>query len=120
MYFNKKHDRVGPLFQGRFKAQHVEEDEYLKYLFAYIHLNPIKLIDSRWKENGIQNKTRARHYLNDYRYSSFVDYSGVEREEKGILTTKEFPAYFTKKYDFIDFINDWLQYSTDTEGRPPY
>ena len=33
-YFNKRHDRVGPLFQGRYKSQHVEEDTHLKYLFA--------------------------------------------------------------------------------------
>lgn len=36
MYFNKKYDRIGPLFRGTFKAEHVDRDEYLKYLFAYI------------------------------------------------------------------------------------
>ena len=38
-YFNRKRDRVGHLFQGRFKAILVEADEYLKQLSRYIHLN---------------------------------------------------------------------------------
>ena len=115
MYFNKRHGRVGPLFQGRFKAQHVEKDTHLKYLFAYIHLNPVKIIDPHWKESGIRDKARAKQYLNEYRYSSYPDYNGAEREEKDILTTKEFPAYFVKKHDFADFIHDWMQYGGEHE-----
>ena len=38
MYFNKKYERTGVLFEGKFKARHADSDEYLKYLFAYIHL----------------------------------------------------------------------------------
>lgn len=41
-YFNKKYDRVGPLFQGRFKAVLVENESYLLHLSKYIHLNPLK------------------------------------------------------------------------------
>jgi len=53
MYFNKSKQRTGALFQGKFKAKHASiNDNYLKYLVAYIHLNPIKLIDAQWKENG--------------------------------------------------------------------
>lgn len=43
MYFNKKYRRVGPLFQGIFKACSVNNDEYLLHLSRYIHLNPTKL-----------------------------------------------------------------------------
>ena len=38
-YFNLKHKRTGSLFQGTFKAIHVESDEYLLHLSAYINLN---------------------------------------------------------------------------------
>lgn len=43
MYFNRKYDRVGPLFQGRFKAAPVDSDAYFIHLSRYIHCNPIKL-----------------------------------------------------------------------------
>ena len=41
-YYNKRHQRVGHLFQGRFKAILIEADEYLKELSRYIHLNPVR------------------------------------------------------------------------------
>ena len=41
-YFNKKRERSGHLFQGRYKAILVEADEYAKELSRYIHLNPVR------------------------------------------------------------------------------
>ena len=40
-WFNRRHDRVGHLFQGRYKAFLVQEDRYLLALIRYIHLNPV-------------------------------------------------------------------------------
>ena len=34
---NKRYNRVGPFFQGRFQAIHVDRDEYLLHLSRYIH-----------------------------------------------------------------------------------
>ncbi len=39
-YFNKRYERVGNLFQDIFKAKHIDNDEYITYLSAYIHNNP--------------------------------------------------------------------------------
>ncbi len=85
-YFNKRHVRVGPLLQGRYKSQHVESDVYLKYLFAYIHLNPIQLIDSSWKEQGIKDFTEAKKFISTYEYSSYLSYMNVNREENILLS----------------------------------
>lgn len=41
-YFNKKHDRVGHLFQGRYKSALVDKENYLLQLIRYIHLNPVR------------------------------------------------------------------------------
>ncbi len=41
-WFNKRHDRSGHVFQGRYKAILVDKDVYLKELIRYIHLNPVR------------------------------------------------------------------------------
>ncbi|MDO8603900.1 MAG: transposase [bacterium] len=113
MYFNKKYKRTGALFGGTFKAQHVARDTYLKYLFAYIHLNPIKLVDSNWKENGISDKKKAERYLNSYLYSSYLDFKGTDREEKSILNKDAFPQYFSTNVEFRSFVSWWLNFKDE-------
>jgi putative transposase len=41
-YFNRRHDRIGPLFAGRYKAFLVDRDRYFQALIRYIHLNPVE------------------------------------------------------------------------------
>jgi REP element-mobilizing transposase RayT len=41
-FYNKKYDRKGHLFQGRFKGILVDRDAYLQELSRYIHLNPVR------------------------------------------------------------------------------
>lgn len=110
MYFNKKYKRTGALFGGTFKAQHVARDEHLKYLFAYIHLNPVKMIDSKWKENSISNLVKTEAYLRNYQYSSYQDYLGKNRKGKSILTKNAFPKYFETDTAFRKFVSWWLSY----------
>jgi putative transposase len=109
-YFNKKYSRTGTLFEGRFKAQHADTDEYLKYLFSYIHLNPVKLIDKDWKDAGIKDLDKARAHLANYKHSSYQDYVGAPRAESVILDPTAFPEYFETRKDLETHINDWLNY----------
>jgi len=41
-YFNRRHNRVGHLFQNRYKSIICEEEAYFDKLVAYIHLNPLR------------------------------------------------------------------------------
>lgn len=108
MYFNKKHFRTGSLFESRFKASHVSDDRHLNHLFAYIHLNPIKLIDKNWKETGISNKEEAKKFLDTYQYSSYLDYIGKNNKENHILEISAFPNYFSTFKDFQNFIDKYI------------
>ena len=91
MYMNKKYNRTGPLMCRPFRAKHVDRDEYFRWLFAYIHLNPLELEESEWKEKGIKHLHNARKFLKEYRYSSYLDYFGKEREESLILNKEALP-----------------------------
>lgn len=113
MYFNKWHERNGSLFQGKFKATHVADDRYLRYLISYIHLNPIKLIEPKWKEIGIADKTRAEQYLESYTPSSYLDYLGKQRIEGMILVREALPEYFSSGADFKTFVTEWLSYGVE-------
>ncbi len=55
----------GPLWQGRFKAKEVENQEYLTQLVAYVHLNPVKA--------GLVER------VDDYRWSGHLDIIGRRR-----------------------------------------
>ncbi len=114
MYFNKRYARTGTLFEGRFKSEHVDSDEYLKYLFSYIHLNPVKLIQSDWKEVGIRDLKKVRAYLDAYAYSSLHDYF-VIREESKILDQDKFPGFFSTKKEIDDELIGWLRYREDLQ-----
>ena len=81
-YFNTKYKRIGILWEGNFKAEHVDNDNYLKYIFSYIHLNPIKLIQSDWKEKGVKDYKKAKDFLNKYTYSSFSYFSNISEQKE--------------------------------------
>ncbi|MEG4056919.1 MULTISPECIES: transposase [unclassified Microcoleus] len=57
---NKRYQRVGSLFQGRFQAIHVDGEDYLLHLTRYIHLNPVCA--------NIVEKTE------DWEFSSYQEY----------------------------------------------
>ncbi len=111
MYFNKRYERTGTLFQGRFKAQLANDDVYLKYLYAYIHLNPVKLVQSNWKESGISDIEKTKTFIRKYGYSSYADYAGVSRKESCILNVESFPEYFLSSKDFETNIFDWFKHN---------
>lgn len=113
MYFNKRYGRTGGLFEGRYKSQHADSDEYLKYLFSYIHLNPLKLIDQEWKVKGLDDIKGGEEYLNKYSFSSYKDYVGNLRKERNIINREGFPEYFPSKDSFIKEINDWMRFQVN-------
>jgi len=109
-YINTKYKRTGGLFEGKFKATHVTTDQQAKYNFSYIHLNPVKLTDSKWRENGIKDSKKALKFLENYKWSSYLDYKGVPRSENKILDKESFPEYFKDIKDFDFEIIEWLKF----------
>jgi len=110
MYFNKKYNRKGILFEGSFSAKHLDTDEYLKYQYAYIHLNPIGIVDAGWKEKKIKNRVAAKKFLSSYSYSSLRDYVGHKRDERAIIEPESFPSYFSSFTDFVDMLKEWIDF----------
>ncbi len=91
MYFNTKHQRSGPLFARPFRSKHADSDEYMRWLFSYIHLNPLDLLQPGWREHGIAEKERAATFIQTYKYSSFNDYCSGTRQESKLLSKDALP-----------------------------
>ncbi len=103
-YFNQKYKRVGSLFQGKFKSVQVESDAHFVHLPYYIHLNPLDLIAPEWRNKTIVNYKKTVEYLNSYRWSSYLDYTGK----------KNFPS-LTQREFLLEFFNGPKQYQKSTE-----
>lgn len=68
-YYNKRHNRVGHLYQGRYRSLLVDKQGYLTILSRYIHLNPIKVGEIvNWPAKEKES------YLKEYSWSSLLGY----------------------------------------------
>lgn len=79
--FNKRHDRNGPLFQGRYKAILVELDSHAWELSRYLHLNPVRagLTDDPFQYTW----SSFRYYLNPRGAPAWLDWRTVLAEFGG-------------------------------------
>ena len=64
---NKSQNRVGHLFQGRYKSKLVPNNDYLLHLSRYIHLNPVK--------SGLVKKPE------DWLFSSYLDFVAKKKSK---------------------------------------
>lgn len=80
MYFNRKHKRVGVLFQDEYKAVRVTREEQLLHLSRYIHKNPEKILQG----GPLQN----------FPYSSYLEYIGLKQSPW--VASHRVLEYFTK------------------------
>lgn len=90
-WYNAKHRRVGPLFQGRYRAIPVENGAWAYALSVYVHLNPLRVAglgldkQGRVEEGkGFREPTPAEaedrvRRLREYRWSSYRAYAGYEQ-----------------------------------------
>jgi putative transposase len=89
VWFNRRHDRVGHLFQGRFQAVIVEDDRGWQEVARYVHLNPVRiaLLELNKRQQpasraGPVAKPKAEviaerlRLLREYRWSSYRGYAG--------------------------------------------
>lgn len=86
-WYNIKYQRVGHLFQDRFKSEPVETDKYLLAVIRYIHQNPIKA--------GICKKAE------DYKYSSYNEYTTAS-----LIVDTEFILSLMSVDEFVKYNNE--------------
>lgn len=98
-YFNTKHKRVGPLFQGAFKAVMVENDIQFIHVSRYIHLNP-------YVSEIIQD-------LGSYSNSSYPSYIGLATDK--LCVTDQILGQFKDRDDYKEFVEGHADYARELE-----
>lgn len=98
-YFNTKHNRVGPLLQGQFKAVRIGYDEQFIHVSRYIHLNPITsfLVKD----------------LRDYPWSSYHDFIGLQKDK--LCNKSSVMAFFKSPKKYEKFVLDQVKYGQSLE-----
>ena len=86
MYFNKKYNKRGSIFESVFKASPILNERYLQHVTRYIHLNP-------------------KDFKN-WRYSSYPDY--IEKQSHW-LDTEPILKLFDNVKEYKEFIDDYVE-----------
>lgn len=97
IYFNKKYQRVGGLFQGKYKTVRITSEEQYTYLSKYIHRNPLPSFTTRSDLEG----------LVDYKYSSYGNYLGLFKQSW--VKTEDILHYFSPtdpKFSYQNFVEE--------------
>lgn len=102
-YFNSKHERIGPLLQGQFKAVRVEDEGQLLHVHRYIHLNPY---------SSFVVKTLLD--LENYPWSSLPDYLG--KTAVTICAKEIILTHFPNANEYRKFIFDQADYQRELEN----
>lgn len=107
-YINTKKERRGSLFEGPFKAKHIDSNNYLLHLSLYIHLNPLDFIDSKnWREGGLKNWTSKKKKLLAYPWSSLKSFLYEDYEDWILSGTEIIRDQFKDRKDYEKFLREW-------------
>lgn len=99
-YYNTRHERIGPVFQGVFKAVHIETQEQLLHLSRYIHLNPL-----------VSYVIKNEEFLT-YPWSSFSDYL---KGRSPFVTLSPVLDSFKTTQKYKQFVLDQVDYAKRLE-----
>jgi putative transposase len=105
-YFNKRYERAGRLFEGPYKIKRMENAIQKRHLSRYVHLNPLELVGFDYKRRAIPWE-RAKRFLEDYRWSSYRHYAGVELQE--FVRPEEALKGVGGKEEYEDFLRAWVE-----------
>ncbi len=106
-YFNEKYKRKGTLFQGRTKKILIDTDAHFLHIVHYIHLNPLDFLPAakQWRQLEISDTAQALAHLEQYRWSSYLDYCG-KKNFPSVITKGLFDEVYT---DYPTTIRKYLQ-----------
>ncbi len=100
MYFNKKYDRSGSLFQGRYKSAKIENNRYFKYLLVYINvINPAQLKGIKIKSE--EDIGRALNAAAEYDWSTHKEF--LNKRDSFVIDKGVFDYLFESPEEYREF-----------------
>lgn len=105
-YHNRRHDRTGPLFDGKYKAIHIDNEAYFVHVPRYIHLNALDTADVPWRDGEVVDWSLATEKLNAYPWSSHEVYRGKD-QELPVVDTEMPRRLFASPNEYDNFLRSW-------------
>lgn len=110
MFFNKKYQRTGVLFQGVFKCVRIKEEGHFEGIPFYIHANPLKLTPP------LPSVDLEMAFLMEYPWSSFREYAG--RDNSPVITDKTLlEEFFRRDGGFCASMTKYLKNRREVSGE---
>lgn len=111
-YLNHQLDRSGTLYEGTFKAIHVDKESYLQHLPLYMHLNGLDLGGFNWRDGEVSDWDTAMAFLDSYRWSSHHAYMG--RQQVFPLVKEEIiRGLYKDQEDYVSHLKSWSSRSIE-------
>ena len=112
-YYNVKYKDSGRLFQGAYKARLVDNENYLKYLSAYIQFKNILYLYPGGIERAVQNFDDAFDFVKNYSFCSLGEY--LSNGDFLIIKKDILNRIFANEHDYKVFCKDCLIGSLNLE-----
>ncbi|MCI0444888.1 transposase [bacterium] len=100
VYFNKRYNHSGYVFQGRYSGKQVKTTKYLVWLVCYIHLNP--------QDGGVVENFQEWEYSSHAHYSSFLNNPLLNHKLIDLSYSEIIKEYLGRREEKKAFLEDYM------------
>lgn len=119
-FFNITHSRKDAVFGSRYKDVVINNDRQSYIVTRYISIiNPLDVFQPGWREEGLKNWQKAKEFLENYEFSSFLDRMGKRNAKilapAEILEQHSFGVSSTGREEYREFVEEFLKERQDKD-----
>lgn len=104
--YNRRNNRTGALFEGKYKARHINNEAYFRHIVPYIHLNVLDLTGDDWRGGKVRDWNSSLHFMDVYRWSSHTVFMGQDQDYP-VIDPGAIQNFYRSPEEYITHLRDW-------------